>query len=182
MRFGLDLGDLTPLAYILRMRLIPLRNLGAALSPDNSWVFLQGLETLNLRMDRHSANALAVANRLKNHPKVEWVRHPSLAGDPSKALADKYLPKGSGGMVVFGIKGGAKTGAQFINSLKLFSHVANVGDAKSLAIHPASTTHSQLSEEQQKAGGLDPALVRLSIGLEHLDDIWEDIEQALAGI
>lgn len=180
MRFGHDLGDLTPLAYILRMRLVPLRNLGAALSPDSSWIFIQGLESLNLRMDRHSANALAVARHLQKHPKVEWVRHPGLAGDPSEALAKTYLPRGAGGMVVFGIKGGSASGAKFINSLELFSHVANVGDAKSLAIHPTSTTHSQLNDQQQRDAGLQPELVRLSIGLEHIDDILADLDQALA--
>ncbi len=178
LRFGHDLGGLQKLAYILRMRVVPLRNLGAALSPDNSWIFLQGLESLNLRMDRHSQNALEIARRLKKHPQVDWVIHPSLEGDPNKKLADKYLPRGAGGMVVFGIKGGSEKGAKFIDALQLFSHVANVGDSKSLAIHPATTTHSQLSEAQQREAGLDPSLVRLSIGLEHVEDIWEDITQA----
>lgn len=180
LRFAHDLGPLTPLAYILRMRLIPLRNLGAAIAPDNSWLFIQGLESLNLRMDRHSDNALKVAQWLKKHPKVEWVRYPGLAGDPSEAVAKKYFTQGKfGGMVVFGVKGGSKPAAAFINNLELFSHVANVGDAKSLAIHPASTTHSQLSDDQQREAGLQPELVRLSIGLEHIDDILEDLEQAL---
>jgi len=178
LRFGHDLGGLQQLAYILRMRLVPLRNLGAAISPDNSWIFLQGLESLNLRMERHSRNALEIAARLKKHPQVDWVIHPGLEGDSNKKLADAYLPKGAGGMVVFGLKGPTENGPKFINALQLFSHVANVGDSKSLAIHPASTTHSQLSETQQKEAGLDPALVRLSIGLEHVDDIWEDLEQA----
>lgn len=174
-----DLGDLSPIAFALRLRVIPLRNLGACISPDNAWIFLQGIETLPLRMERHSQNALAVARHLKGHPKVDWVRYPGLEGDPANALAKKYLSRGAGGMVVFGIKGGTAAGAKFIESLKLFSHVANVGDAKSLAIHPATTTHSQLSEQQQRDGGLVPELVRLSIGIEHIDDIVADIEQAL---
>jgi len=180
--FANDLGDLAPLAYILRMRLIPLRNLGACISPDNAWIALQGIETLSLRMERHSENGLAVAKHLQNHEKVEWVRHPALEGDPSYELAQKYLPDGAGGMVVFGIKGGQEAGRKFIESLGLFSHLANVGDARSLAIHPASTTHSQLSEEQQAAGRITPDLVRLSVGLEHIDDILSDIDQALASL
>jgi O-acetylhomoserine (thiol)-lyase len=178
-RFAHDLGDLNPIAYILRMRLIPLRNLGAAISPDNAWLFLQGTETLHLRMERHSENALAVAKHLQNHSAVEWVRYPGLPDHPTHANAKKYLTRGFGGMVVFGIKGGRDAGERFINNLELFSHVANVGDAKSLAIHPASTTHSQLSEEQQEAGNLSPELIRLSIGLEHIDDIIEDLDTAL---
>lgn len=180
--FANDLGDLAPLAYILRMRLIPLRNLGACISPDNAWMALQGIETLSLRMERHSENGLAVAKHLQKHDKVEWVRHPALKGDPSYELSKKYLPNGAGGMVVFGIKGGQEAGKKFIESLKLFSHLANVGDARSLAIHPASTTHSQLSTEQQAAGRITPDLVRLSVGLEHIDDILADIDQALASL
>ena len=180
--FANDLGDLAPLAYILRMRLIPLRNLGACISPDNSWMALQGIETLSLRMERHSENGLAVAKHLQNHDQVEWVRHPALEGDPSYELAQKYLPNGAGGMVIFGIKGGAEAGKKFIESLGLFSHLANVGDARSLAIHPSTTTHSQLSEEQQAAGRITPDLIRLSVGLEHIDDILADIDQALAAI
>jgi O-acetylhomoserine (thiol)-lyase len=178
-RWAHDLGDLNPLAFILRMRLIPLRNLGACISPDNAWLFLQGIETLALRMQRHSENALKIAKYLKNHSKVEWVRYPGLKDDPAYPVASKYLTKGFGGMVVFGIKGGKTAGAKFINSLNLISHLANVGDAKSLAIHPASTTHSQLSEEQQLAGGITPELVRLSIGIENIEDIIGDIEHAL---
>lgn len=177
-----DLGDLAPLAYILRMRLVPLRNLGACISPDNAWMALQGIETLSLRMERHSKNGLAVAKHLKDHKKVEWVRHPALEGDPSYELAKKYLPEGAGGMVVFGIKGGSVAGRKFIENLKLFSHLANVGDARSLAIHPVSTTHSQLTEEQQAAGRITPDLVRLSVGLEHIEDILSDIDQALANL
>ena len=174
-----DLGDLAPLAYILRMRLVPLRNLGACISPDNAWMILQGIETLPLRMERHSQNGLAVAKHLQNHDQVEWVRQPALDGDPSNELAKKYLPDGAGGMVVFGIKGGIEAGKKFIENLKLFAHLANVGDARSLAIHPASTTHAQLTEEQQAAARISPDLIRLSVGLEHIDDILSDIDQAL---
>jgi len=179
-RYAHDLGDMNPIAFILRMRLVPLRNLGACISPDNAWMFLQGLETLPLRMQRHCENAAEVARFLKEHPKVEWVRYPGLADDPTYPVASKYLKNGFGGMVVFGIKGGLQAGQKFVDSLKLFSHLANVGDAKSLVLHPSSTSHSQLSEEQQKAGGLTPDLVRLSIGLENIDDIKQDLEQAFA--
>ena len=179
-RYAHDLGDMNPIAFILRMRLVPLRNLGACISPDNAWMFLQGLETLPLRMQRHCENAAEVARFLKEHPKVEWVRYPGLADDPTHPVASKYLKNGFGGMVVFGIKGGLQAGQKFVDSLKLFSHLANVGDAKSLVLHPSSTSHSQLSEEQQKAGGLTPDLVRLSIGLENIDDIKQDLEQAFA--
>jgi O-acetylhomoserine (thiol)-lyase len=181
-RYALDLGDLNPLAFIMRMRLVPLRNLGACISPDNAWMFLQGLETLPLRMQRHCENAMDVAQFLKTHSKVNWVRYPGLEDDPTFPVAKKYLEHGFGGMVVFGIEGGLRAGSTFVDSLKLFSHLANVGDAKSLVIHPSSTTHSQLSEDQQKAGGLTPDLVRLSIGIEHIDDIIEDLEQAFAKI
>jgi O-acetylhomoserine (thiol)-lyase len=177
-RYAHDLGDLNPVAFILRMRLVPLRNLGACISPDNAWMFLQGLETLPLRMERHSENALKVAGYLKAHPKVAWVRYPGLEDDPTYPVAKKYLKKGFGGMVVFGIKGGSKTASNFVEHLKLFSHLANVGDAKSLVLHPSSTSHSQLSEEQQKAGGLTPDLIRLSVGIEHIDDIMGDLDQA----
>jgi O-acetylhomoserine (thiol)-lyase len=179
LRFAHDLGDLNPVAFIMRMRLVPLRNLGACISPDNAWMFLQGIETLPLRMQRHCENALSVAQYLKRHKKVAWVRYPGLPDDPAYPTASRYLKNGFGGMVVFGVKGGRPAGEKFINGLKLFSHLANVGDAKSLAIHPASTTHSQLSEEDQRAGGITPELVRLSIGIEHIDDILESLEQAL---
>lgn len=178
-RFAHDLGELNALGYILRMRTVPLRNLGAAVSPDNAWMFLQGAETLALRMERHSENALATAKYLEAHPQVEWVRYPGLASHPSHEIAKRYLTRGYGGMIVFGIKGGRAAGQSFINNLGLFSHVANVGDAKSLAIHPASTTHSQLDEAAQESAGLQPELVRLSIGLEHIDDILADLDQAL---
>ncbi len=173
--FANDLGDLAPLAYILRMRLIPLRNLGACIAPDNSWMALQGIETLPLRMERHSENGLATAEHLKKRDQVEWVKY---AGYDDKA--SKYLPNGAGGMVVFEIKGGEEAGRKFIESLELFSHLANVGDARSLAIHPASTTHSQLNEEQQASGGITPGMIRLSVGIENIDDILADIDQALA--
>ncbi|MDA3948045.1 MAG: O-acetylhomoserine aminocarboxypropyltransferase/cysteine synthase [Spirochaeta sp.] len=179
-RYAYDLGDLSAIAYILRMRLVPLRNLGAAISPDNAWIFLQGIETLPLRMERHSANGAAVAEYLAHHADVEWVWYPGLAGSPGHENARKYLTRGFGGMVTFGIRGGRKNGERFINALELFSHVANVGDAKSLAIHPASTTHSQLTEEQQRAAKLPPELIRLSVGLEHPDDIIADLEQAFS--
>jgi O-acetylhomoserine (thiol)-lyase len=179
-RWATDIGPLCPVAFAIRMRVIPLRNLGACISPDNAWMFLQGIETLPLRMERHCENALAVAKHLKNHPKVEWVRFPGLPNDPNFQLNKKYLRGKGGSMVVFGIKGGNAAGTKFIESLKLFSHLANVGDAKSLAIHPATTTHSQLTPEQQAAGGITPELVRLSVGIEHIDDILADLDQALA--
>ena len=181
LRWGHDLPEpLKPLAFILRMRTVPLRNLGACISPDNSWIFLQGIETLPLRMERHCQNALEVAKHLRSHPKVEWVRFPGLEADPMFTLNKKYLRGKGGSMVVFGIRGGKEAGRRFIDSLKLLSHLANVGDAKSLAIHPATTTHSQLNEEQQREGGITPELVRLSVGIESLDDILSDLDQALA--
>jgi O-acetylhomoserine (thiol)-lyase len=179
LRFASDLGDLNPLAFILRMRTVPLRNLGGAISPDNCWMFLQGLETLAIRMERHSENALAVAEFLEAHPDVAWVRYPGLKSDPGHSTAEMYLKRGFGGMVVFGVKEGREAGQRFIEKLNLFSHVANVGDAKSLAIHPASTTHSQLSEDNLKAAGISGDLIRLSIGIENIDDIKADINQAL---
>ncbi|MCP5533292.1 MAG: O-acetylhomoserine aminocarboxypropyltransferase/cysteine synthase [Akkermansiaceae bacterium] len=181
LRWGYDLpAPLAPLAYILKMRTGPLRNLGACLSPDNAWIALQGIETLPLRMERHCENSLAVAKHLKAHPAVEWVRFPGLADDPEHARNAKYLRGKGGSMVVFGIKGGAAAGSKFIDSLKLFKHLANVGDAKSLAIHPATTTHSQLNAEQQLSAGIPPEMVRLSVGIEHIDDILADLDQALA--
>ncbi len=177
LRWGHDLPEaLAPLAYILRMRTVPLRNLGACISPDNSWHLLQGIETLPLRMERHCENATAVAEYLQKDPRVEWVRFPGLKDSPMYDLNQKYLKGKGGAMVVFGIRGGAEAGAKFIEELELFSHVANVGDAKSLAIHPATTTHSQLTPEQLTDAGIPPELVRLSIGLEH---IIADIDQAL---
>ena len=183
LRWGHDLPDpLAPLAYILRLRTVPLRNLGACISPDNSWQFLQGIETLPLRMEKHSENALKVAEYLKGHDAVEWVRFPGLPDDPEYDRCQKYLKGKGGGMVVFELKDGSDAGQKLIESLKLFLHLANVGDAKSLAIHPATTTHSQLSAEQQLAGGITPGLIRLSVGIEHSDDIIADLEQALAAL
>lgn len=179
LRYAHDLGSMNAMAFALRMRLVPLRNLGACISPDNSWLFLQGIETLALRMERHSANGQAVAGYLQAHPEVEWVNYPGLPGSPGHDTAVKYLQNGFGGMVAFGIKGGMAAGRRFIEGLKLFSHLANVGDAKSLAIHPASTTHSQLSPEQLRAGGISESMIRLSIGIEHIDDIIDDLSQAL---
>tara|TARA_B100000927_G_scaffold63899_2_gene50218 strand:- start:3163 stop:4515 length:1353 start_codon:yes stop_codon:yes gene_type:complete len=181
LRWGHDLPEpLAPLAFILRMRTVPLRNLGACISPDNSWLMLQGIETLPLRMERHCENALAVAKHLQDHEQVEWVRFPGLETDSEYEKNQQYLEGKGGSMVVFGIKGGAEAGQKFIENLELFSHLANVGDAKSLAIHPATTTHSQLNEEQQAAGGITPELVRLSIGIESIDDIVSDLDKALA--
>lgn len=180
LRFAHDLGPLNPLAFILRLRTVGLRNQGPTLAPDAAWLFLQGTESLPLRMERHSSNALKVAEFLKNHPKVAWVRYPRLPGDPSHELAKKYLPNGAGGMVVFGVKGGSAEGIKLVDNIELFSIIANVGDAKSLIIHPASTTHSQLSDEDQRKAGLTPELVRLSIGLEHIDDIIGALDDALA--
>ncbi len=173
------LKPLGNIAYIIKARVTLLRDLGPALSPFNSFLFLQGLETLHLRMIRHSENALAVAQFLENDPRVSWVHYPGLASSESAALSRRYLPKGCGAIVGFGIKGGAVAGRKFIDSLRLVSHLANIGDAKSLAIHPATTTHQQLSEAEQKATGVSPDFVRLSIGLEHVDDIIADISQAL---
>ena len=167
------------LAYIIKARVTLLRDLGPALSPFNAFLFLQGLETLHLRMPRHCENALAAAFYLEKHPKVAWVNYPGLASSPEYDRAAKYLPKGAGAILGFGVKGGMEAGKKFINSLQLISHLANIGDAKTLAIHPASTTHQQLSPEEQLATGVTPDFIRLSIGIEHIDDILADIEQAL---
>jgi O-acetylhomoserine (thiol)-lyase len=173
------LKPLGNIAYIIKARVTLLRDIGTALSPFNAFLFLQGLETLHLRMPRHSENALAVAKYLSKHPKVSWVNYPGLDSSPEKERVKKYLPKGAGAILGFGVKGGLEAGRKFIDSLELISHLANVGDAKSLAIHPASTTHQQLSPEEQLATGVTPDFVRLSIGIEHIDDIIADIEQAL---
>ncbi len=165
--------------FITRLRTVPLRNLGACISPDSAWLFIQGIATLHLRMERHCENAFKTAEFLKKHSKVKWVRYPGLKDDPSWNIASKYFSNKFGGMVVFGIDNGLKGGKKFIDSLKLISHVANVGDVKTLAIHPASTTHSQMPEKEQEDAGLMPDLVRLSIGIEDIDDILEDIGQAL---
>jgi O-acetylhomoserine (thiol)-lyase len=174
------LKPLGNIAYIIKARVTLLRDIGPAISPFNSFLFLQGLETLHLRLPRHSENALAVARHLAKHPKVSWVNYPGLESSPEHAKAKKYLAKGAGAIVGFGLKGGLEAGRTFINSLKLISHLANVGDAKTLAIHPATTTHQQLSAEEQKATGVTPDFVRLSVGIEHIDDITADIDQALA--
>ncbi|HUN54352.1 MAG TPA: O-acetylhomoserine aminocarboxypropyltransferase/cysteine synthase [Smithella sp.] len=167
------------IAYIIKARVVLLRDLGPALSPFNAFLLLQGLETLHLRMPYHCANALAVAQHLEKHPKVSWVNYPGLASSSEQEKVKKYLPKGAGAIIGFGIKGGLEAGKTFINSLELISHLANVGDAKTLAIHPATTTHQQLSAEEQLATGVTPDFIRLSIGLEHIDDIIADIDQAL---
>jgi O-acetylhomoserine (thiol)-lyase len=176
------LKPLGNIAYIIKARVVLLRDLGPAISPFNSFQFIQGLETLHLRIVRHSENALKVAEYLQSHKKVAWVNYPGLSSSPEKAKVKKYLPKGSGAILGFGIKGGLESGKKFINSIKLISHLANVGDAKTLAIHPASTTHQQLSETEQLATGVSQDYIRLSIGIEHIDDIIADIEQALATI
>ncbi len=176
---GLVYATLDAPAFILKARVQILRDIGACQSPFNSWLFLQGLETLSLRMERHVQNAQRVAECLEAHPKVEWVTYPGLKSHPDYAAARKYLPKGAGAILGFGIKGGLEAGRCFINRLKLFSHLANVGDAKSLAIHPASTTHSQLTPEQQHSAGVTPDFVRLSVGIEDIEDILWDLDQAL---
>jgi len=168
-----------PLAYILKARVQLLRDVGAAISPFNAWLLLQGLETLGLRVERHSSNALRVAEFLQAHPKVLWVRYPGLAGDPAYAAAQKYLPKGAGAILTFGVKGGADAARAVIDRLQLFSLLANVGDAKSLVIHPASTTHQQLTPADQIASGVSDDAVRLSVGIESIDDILADLTQAL---
>jgi len=173
------LKPLGNIAYIIKARVTLLRDLGPALSPFNSFLFLQGLETLHLRMPRHSENALAAAQYLQKHSQVAWVNYPGLPDSPEKERVKKYLPKGAGSILGFGIKGGLEAGKKFIDSLELISHLANIGDAKSLAIHPATTTHQQLSEEERLATGVTPDFIRLSIGLEHIDDVIADIEQAL---
>ncbi|MDD5134738.1 MAG: O-acetylhomoserine aminocarboxypropyltransferase/cysteine synthase, partial [Phycisphaerae bacterium] len=173
------LKPLGNIAYIIKARVTLLRDLGPALSPFNSFLFLQGLETLHLRMPRHSENALAAAKYLSKHPKVSWVNYPGLKSSPENAKVKKYLRNGAGAILGFGIKGGLDAGKRFIDSLELISHLANVGDAKTLAIHPATTTHQQLSPEEQLATGVTPDFIRLSVGIEHIDDIIADIEQAL---
>jgi O-acetylhomoserine (thiol)-lyase len=168
-----------PLAFILKARVQGLRDTGAALSPFNAFLLLQGIETLHLRMQRHSENALAVARYLEHHPGVEWVNFPGLESSPYYARAQKYLPAGKGALVTFGIKGGYEAGKKLIDTLELFSLVANIGDAKSLVIHPASTTHQQLSVEEQATTGVTPELVRLSVGIEDIRDILADLDQAI---
>jgi O-acetylhomoserine (thiol)-lyase len=169
-----------PAAYIGRARTVPLRNTGAALSPFNAFQLLQGIETLNLRMERHCANTMAVAQHLQNHDKVEWVSYAGLAGHPHHDLAQKYMGGSASGILTFGVKGGFDAGVKFYDALNLFKRLVNIGDAKSLACHPASTTHRQLSEEEQTAVGVAPEAIRLSVGIEHIDDILEDLDQALS--
>lgn len=170
-----------PLAFIIKARVQGLRDTGACLAPFNSFLFLQGVETLHLRMERHSENALEVARFLQGHEEVEWVNYPGLEKSPYYALAQKYLPNGAGAIITFGIHGGYEAGKKFINSLRLFSLLANIGDAKSLVIHPASTTHQQLSQEEQRATGTTPEMIRLSVGIEDIRDIIADLDQALKG-
>ncbi|MGA7195302.1 MAG: O-acetylhomoserine aminocarboxypropyltransferase/cysteine synthase family protein [Anaerolineales bacterium] len=165
--------------FAIKARVQVLRDIGACQAPFNSWQTIQGIETLSLRMERHVQNAQAVAEYLEKHPKVNWVKYPGLKSHPDYARAKKYLPKGAGAILGFGIKGGVEKGKKFIESLQLFSHLANVGDAKSLAIHPATTTHSQLTPEDQVAAGVSPDFIRLSVGLEDIDDILWDLDQAL---
>ena len=169
-----------PAAYIARARVVPLRNMGAALSPFNSFLILQGIETLPVRMDRHCENALAVARHLQAHAQVEWVRYPGLADSPEKPLVDKYMGGRAASIMSFGIQGGREAGARFIDALQLVTRLVNIGDAKSLACHPATTTHRQLSREELANAGVTEDMVRLSIGLEHIDDILADVDQALA--
>jgi O-acetylhomoserine (thiol)-lyase len=175
-RFYETFGDF---AYIMKARVEGLRDFGPALSPFNSFLFLQGLETLKLRMQCHSLNAQRVAEFLEAHERVEWVNYPGLKSSAYRALAERYLPLGAGGMLAFGIRGGLDAGRKFIESLQVFSHLANVGDAKSLVIHPASTTHQQLSTEEKLAGGITDNLIRLSVGIEEIEDILWDLDQAL---
>lgn len=173
------LKPLGNIAYIIKARVSLLRDLGMAISPFNSFLFLQGLETLHLRMPRHSENALKVAQYLQGHPKVAWVNYPGLIDNHEYPKTQKYLPNGAGAIIGFGVKGGKEAGVSFINNVKLLSHLANIGDAKSLVIHPASTTHQQLSEAEQQATGVTPDFIRLSIGIENVNDIIADIDQAL---
>jgi O-acetylhomoserine (thiol)-lyase len=175
-RFHETFGDF---GYTMKARMETMRTLGPALSPMSAWFLLQGLETLHVRMDRHVANALAVARFLEEHPQVSWVNYPSLPSSRYYDLAKKYMPKGAGGIMTFGIKGGQDAGVRFIEGAQFLSHLANVGDAKTLVIHPASTTHRQLSEEEQIKAGVTPDMIRLSIGIEDIDDILWDIDQAL---
>jgi O-acetylhomoserine (thiol)-lyase len=168
-----------PLAFIIKARVQGLRDTGACLSPFNAFLFLQGAETLHLRMVRHSENALAVAGYLKQHPHVEWVNYPGLPESPYYSLCRKYMPEGAGALLTFGIRGGLEAGRKFLDSVKLFSFLANIGDCKSLVIHPASTTHQQLSEAEQRDTGVTPEMVRLSVGIEDIRDILADIDQAL---
>ncbi|MDX2181600.1 MAG: O-acetylhomoserine aminocarboxypropyltransferase/cysteine synthase family protein [Bryobacteraceae bacterium] len=178
---GMVIAEVLPqIAFIIKCRVEGLRDLGPCMSPFNAFLFLQGIETLGMRMDRHLSNAKAVAEWLEKHPKVSWVKYPSLSSSPYFATAQKYCPAGAGAVFSFGLKAGYEAGKKFVDSLKLFSHLANVGDARSLVIQPAATTHQQLSAEQQAAAGVTPDMVRLSVGIEDLDDILWDLDQALS--
>jgi len=179
LRYAQDIGEA---AYIAKARLTLLRDTGACISPFNAFLLLLGLETLSLRVERHVSNAKKIAEYLSNHPKVSWVNYPSLPGSKYYSLAEKYLPKGAGAIFTFGVKGGLEAGKTFIEKLELFSHLANVADAKSLVIHPASTTHSQLSEEEQRLAGVTPDMIRLSVGIEDVEDLIDDLDQALAAL
>jgi O-acetylhomoserine (thiol)-lyase len=176
-RFFETFGDF---GYTMKARMETMRTLGPTMSPISAWLLLQGLETLHVRMDRHIANALAVAKFLEEHSQVSWVNYPSLPSSQYYDLAKKYMPKGAGAIMTFGIKGGQEAGVKFIEGAQFMSHLANVGDAKTLVIHPASTTHRQLSEEEQIKAGVTPDMIRLSIGIEDIDDILWDLDQALA--
>ena len=176
LKFSETFGEL---AFIIKTRVEGLRDLGPCVSPFNAFLFLQGLETLGMRMDRHCSNALAAAQHLEKHPAVTWVNHPGMASSRYHDIGKRYLPKGCGAIFTFGIKGGIEAGRKFIDSVQLFSHLANVGDAKSLVIHPASTTHQQLTESDMVAAGVTPDMVRLSVGIEDIDDIVWDLDQAL---
>lgn len=179
LRYAQDIGEA---AYIAKARLTLLRDTGACISPFNAFLLLLGLETLSLRVERHVSNAKKIAEYLSNHPKASWVNYPSLPGSKYYSLAEKYLPKGAGAIFTFGVKGGLEAGKTFIEKLELFSHLANVADAKSLVIHPASTTHSQLSEEEQRLAGVTPDMIRLSVGIEDVEDLIDDLDQALAAL
>ena len=170
------------IAFAIAARVLGLRDLGPAISPFNAFMILTGIETLPLRMQRHSDNALAVANWLKSHSKVDWVSYAGLEDDPNHALQQRYSPKGAGAVFTFGLRGGYEAGKTFVEGLKLFSHLANIGDTRSLVIHPASTTHRQLTEDQQVAAGAGPDVVRLSIGIEDASDIIADLDQALSNV
>ena len=176
-RFYETFGDF---GYTMRLRMETMRTFGPALPPLNAWLLLQGLETLHVRMDRHCDNAAAAAKHLEAHPLVAWVNYPGLASSPSYVLARKYMPRGASGLLTFGVKGGARAGEKFIEAAQFMSHLANIGDAKTLIIHPASTTHRQLSEAEQQQAGVLPDMIRMSVGLESIDDILWDIDQALA--
>jgi O-acetylhomoserine (thiol)-lyase len=176
-RFYETFGDF---GFTMKCRMEGLRTFGPALSPMNAFLLLQGVETLHLRMERHCSNTLQIAQHLSSHPKVSWVNYPGLTDNKYHSLARKYLPRGAGAVLSFGVKGGAAAGQKFIENVEFLSHLANIGDAKTLVIHPASTTHRQLSEEQQVAAGVPPDLIRLAVGIESVDDIVWDIDQALS--